>query len=218
MRSGKKDCCDKAMQGTQGPQGVQGPVGPAGIQGPQGVQGPQGIDGSCISCGGVTPPVVIANEYAQIYSLLSQTLSASTGSHRPGQAITFENTVVSTSNIDTSASSSTGLITINKLGWYNISQSVCGTLTNLSSPLSNWGFALFQNGVIVPGTTFAAMTLSPDQISNTLTANFLIHAMAGDTISLNNITSLPLTLAHTFNGLNTDPVSASLQIKSVDFI
>lgn len=218
----KDKCCDpcgKRMQGIQGPVGIQGPKGNDGLQGPQGVPGPQGIPGSCVNCGSSDKPCECpAFDYAQLYSQLPQELKASPALNQPGQVVLFENLVHATANLDVSQAATTGVITFNKAGWYYVAKTVCATLPNLTSPLSVWGFALFKNGVVVPGSTFTAMTLSPDQISNTLFASLIIHFDAGDTLSLHNITNQPLLLAHASNGINANPNSAAMQIQAFEYV
>lgn len=216
MKDYKEKCCecdcDKSMQGVQGLQGVQGPRGQDGLQGPQGIMGPQGIPGSCVNCGGGDHPVMVAPEFAEVYSIVPQSLAPSAGAGMPGQFVTLENTIFSTANIDVSQAAATGKIVINKSGWYDVSTGLCGALNPIPTPLPVWTLSLFLNGVIVPGSTFANMTLSPSQQANEVVADVFVHCNAGDVLQLANTSTNVVVLTAPTLGTNAQPSSAYLKV------
>ncbi len=192
-------------QGPQGAQGNQGPLGPMGLQGQQGLQG---IPGDCVKC-----PCECNEEFAEVYSNLTQNLTASSGLNAPGQLCLFEKSIYATSNIDISMAGINGQIKVNLAGWYDISTGVCGALNPIASPLPVWTMSLFVNGVIVPASTFANMTLSPEQKANEVVTDVFVHLSAGDVISLANTSTSPLSLTSVTLGTNAIPNSAVLKIK-----
>lgn len=216
-------CCNRE-KGEQGPQGVQGPRGEAGrdgkdgldgLQGPQGIQGLQGIPGSCVNCPGEKPdekchcPI----EFAEVYSQTPQTLDASLGANQPGGIALLENTVFATSNIDVSQAASSGKVKINLAGWYDIATGICGALNPIESPLKVWTLSLFRNGVIVSGSTFACMTISPEQKSNETVADVFVHLDAGDEVQLANTSDQNIELTAPTLGTNAQPNSAYMKIQ-----
>lgn len=206
------DPCDKSMQGVQGLQGVQGPRGQDGMQGPQGIQGAQGVPGSCVNCSGDHHPCDCPIEFAEVFSILPQTLSPSPSSNQPGQVVTLEQTIFATSNIDVSQASTTGKIIINKAGWYDVATGLCGALNPIPSPLPVWTLSMFLNGVIVPGSTFANMTLSPTQQANEIVADVFVHCNAGDFLQLANTSVNVVQLTAPTLGTNAQTNSAYLKI------
>ncbi len=209
------NCCpgDQGPQGAVGPQGIQGLQGIAGvagaqgIMGPQGLQGIQGIAGSCVNCMSSGSP-----EFAEVYSSKAQSLTASPGLNMPGQAVLLENTVFATSNIDVSQAAVTGKITINLAGWYDVATGLCGALNPIPSPLPVWTLSIFNNGIIVPGSTFANMTLSPEQQSNEIVADVFVHFNVGDVLTLNNTSTNPIALTAPTLGTNAQPNSAYVKL------
>lgn len=217
----EKHCPEQCPRGPQGPAGPRGPQGnagqtglegaqgPEGIQGPQGAQGPQGPKGDCVDCS--RPGLDI--EFAEVYSLTSQKLTASPGPNAPGQTVLLENTIHATPAIDVSMAAATGVVTVNKAGWYDVAMGMCGSLNPVSSPLQVWTCSLFKNGVIVAGSTLANMTISPEQKANEIAVDTFVHFNAGDTLQLANtsVNSIDLT-APTF-GSNAFANSAYLKIQ-----
>ncbi len=203
----KKCCdpCDKRMQGAQGPQGVEGPRGQSGRdgkdgldgqQGPQGIAGPQGIPGNCVNCFDDHKPCECQkSEYADLYSQLSQELAASPGPNQAGGIVKFESSTVATSNIDISMANINGEVKINRAGWYDVATGVCGTLNPLSSPLLVWTVSVFVNGILLPGSTAANMTLSPEQKANEVVADIFVHLNAGDVVTLANTSTSSLLIS-----------------------
>lgn len=205
----------KGQDGLNGQDGLQGIMGPQGVPGEQGLQGPKG---DCIEC-----PCDCDDEdqeFCQIYSIMNQNIISSPGINLAGGPVLFEKLVFSTSNIDVSNAGITGEIKINKKGWYVVQKEVCGALNPVSAPLISWGLSLFKNGLLVPGTTFTDMTLSPDQQANETSAIFLIHFDKGDVLTLNNMCIQNLLLnafAGGSFGINAQSNSASILIRSVEF-
>ena len=207
------DCCDKSMQGVQGLQGVQGPRGQDGLQGPQGIMGPQGVPGSCVNCGGDNPPPVqAAPEFAEVYSTVTQNLSPSPSTNQPGQFVTLEQTIFATANIDVSQAAINGSVKIMKAGWYDVATGLCGALNPIPSPLPVWTLSLFLNGVIVPGSTFANMTLSPTQQANEIVADVFVHCNVGDVLQLANTSTNMVQLTAPVLGSNAQTNSAYMKI------
>lgn len=197
----------QGLQGQPGQNGQNGSEGPLGPQGPQGLQGIQGVPGSCVEC---TSAVV--SEFAEVYSLMNQSLTASPGLNLSGQTVLLENTIFSTANIDVSQAGSSGKIIINKAGWYDVSTGICGALNPIASPLPCWTLSLFKNGILVPGSTFANQTISPEQKSNEIVADVFVHLNAGDFIELANTSTALLTVAAPTLGTNAPASSAYMKI------
>ena len=210
-------CCDGAMgpQGVPGPQGIQGLQGIPGMQGAQGIAGPvgpqgvQGIPGDCVNCGGDSSGTP---EFAEVYSSMNQTLSASTGPNLPGQVCLLEKTIYATANINVSAAAISGQIVINKAGWYDVATGICAALNPIPSPIPVWTLSLFVNGVLVPGSTFANMTISPEQKSNEIVADVFVHFNVGDVLTLCNTSTNVINVTAPTLGTNAQPNSAYLKI------
>jgi len=213
-------CCEVGPVGPQGPQGLQGvagpqgntgqtglqgPVGPQGAQGLQGIQGPKGecAQGDC-HC---DDP-----EFAEVFSIVDQLLSPSLGTNQPGQVALLEQSIYATSNIDISLAGSQGKIKVNKAGWYDVATGICASLNPIASPLPVWSLSLFKNGVIVPGSTFANMTLSPEQKANEIVADVFLHCNAGDVLELANTSVAAIQLSAPSLGTNAQTNSAYMKI------
>lgn len=151
-------------------------------------------------------------EYAEVYSILPQNLAASPGPNLAGQVILFENTIVNTPNLDVSMAASTGIITVNKTGWYDVFTGLCGSLNPIASPLPVWTVSVFKNGIYVPGSTFANMTLSPEQKANEVAVDVFVHFMKGDTIVVANTSTSPVVLTAPTLGTNAPTNSAYLKL------
>jgi len=213
----------QGIQGQQGPMGVpgvngkdghDGQIGPQGIQGIQGLQGPkgdqglQGPKGDCVEC----QCHCDEPEFAEVFSKVSQTLSASPGPLLAGQVVILENTIFSTMNIDVSNAGINGKVIINKAGWYDVATGICGALNPIASPLPSWTLSLFKNGIYVPGSTFANQTISPEQKSNEIVADVFVHFDKGDTLELANTSSAPVEVAASTLGTNAPASSAYMKI------
>jgi len=214
-------CCEKGDMGPQGLQGIQGPQGaqgvpgqqgmqgPIGPQGPQGMQGLQGPKGDCVEC---ECHGDCDTEFAEIYSQLTQNLFLSPAPNVAGQVVILENTIFATSNIDVSQAATNGKVIVNKAGWYDVATGLCGSLNPIASPLPVWTLSLFKNGVIVPGSTFANMTLSPEQKANEIVADVFVHFNVGDVLELANTSVSNVVLSAPTLGTNAQPNSAYMKL------
>lgn len=151
-------------------------------------------------------------EFAEVYSSIPQTLSASPGPLLAGQVVTLENTVFATANIDVSMAGVNGKLTINKAGWYDVYTGICGYLNPIASPLPCWTLSLFRNGVYVPGSTFANQTISPEQKSNEIVADVFVHFSKGDVLELANTSTAIVNMAAPTLGTNAPANSAYLKL------
>lgn len=191
----------QGLQGLEGANGAQGEMGPVG---PHGEQGPQGPKGDCVECDTDAP------EFMEVYSKTTQLLAASPGIDLPGSAVLFENLLFSTAGYDVTNAGITGEITIKVAGWHRLTASVNGALTPLDIPLKVWSMALFVNGLVLPASCFADMTISPGQQANQTTSTVLYHFSAGDVIKLCNTCTEPLHLNSFGLGSNVITNSASI--------
>lgn len=193
------------QNGSNGTDGSQGPIGPMG---PQGLVGPVGPAGSCVAC----PCSCEKPEYAEVYSITTQDLEPSPGPNLAGQTCILENTIVATSNIDVSQAAINGKITINRAGWYDVSTGISGALNPIPSPIPVWTLSLFKNGVIVPGSTFANQTISPEQKANEIVADVYVHFNVGDVLELSNTSTNFVFMSAPSFGTNAQTNSAYLKI------
>ncbi|HWY33273.1 MAG TPA: hypothetical protein VNX68_01425 [Nitrosopumilaceae archaeon] len=194
------------VDGMNGTDGAQGPIGPMG---PQGLQGPQGPKGDCVAC----PCDCGAPEFAEVYSVTTQNLAASPGPNLAGQVCILENTIFSTSNIDVSQAAVNGKIIINKAGWYDVATGISGALNPIPSPIPVWTLSLFKNGLIIPGSTFANQTISPEQKSNEIVADVFVHFNIGDVLELANTSINQVFMSAPTFGTNAQTNSAYLKIQ-----
>lgn len=151
-------------------------------------------------------------EFAEVYSILPQTLNPSVGANLPGSLVKLEKTVIATSNIDVSMAASSGAVKVNKAGWYDVTMSLCGALNPIPSPLPVWTVSLFVNGAIVPASTFANMTLSPEQQANEVVSDVFVHLAAGDILTLANTSANQVSLTAPALGTNAQVNSAALKL------
>lgn len=205
------ECCHDGAQGIQGPVGLQGPMGPMGPVGPQGVSGQQGIPGQNCKC---EPHhhKCCEPEFAEVFSEINQNIPASPGTNLAGGTVLFEKSIFSTSNIDISMVASNGQIKINKSGWYDVSFGVCAALNPIPSPLPVWTFSIFKNSVLVDGSTFACMTISPEQKVNVINYDVYVHFTAGDIFTLSSTSTSTLLLTSPALGSVTTVDSAYLKV------
>lgn len=195
------------LNGVDGQQGLQGAMGPMG---PQGLQGPQGIPGDCVAC--PCDCTSSNNEFAEVYSITTQNLSPSLGPNLAGQVCILEKTIYATSNIDISQAAINGKVTINKAGWYDISTGISGSLNPIPSPIPVWTLSLFLNGIIIPGSTFANQTISPEQKANEIVADVFVHCNVGDVLELANTSTNTVFMSAPTQGTNAQTNSAYLKI------
>ncbi len=152
-------------------------------------------------------------EFAEVYSILPQTLSASPGPSLPGQVLLLEQTIVATSNIDVSMAASAGQIKVMKAGWYDVTIGVTASLNPIPSPLPVWTVSLFLNGALVDGSTFANLPLSPEQHANESVSDVFVHCNAGDMLEIANTSNAPLFLTSPANGTNAQVNSATFKMQ-----
>lgn len=168
-----------------------------------------------INCGGGghhPKPDCCAVEFAEVYSAVNQNLSASPGPNMPGQVALLEQTVFATPGIDVSLAASQGKVIVNRAGWYDVATGICAALNPIASPLPVWSLSLFVNGVIVPGSTFANMTLSPEQKANEIVADVFVHLNVGDVVSLASTSTAAIQLTAPTLGTNAATNSAYMKL------
>lgn len=195
------DCiCPPGPQGPLGPQGVQGPVGAQGdigATGPIGLQGPTGPQGPCCQ---------ITGTFANVFSTMNQDVAS-------GGAAVFESVNASTASFDLSMAPTSGAIIFQKSGIYNIHYTLQGGLTPpLPYPTPDWSFALYVNGVHVPGSTFGAFTHAPDDRPQSVGGGVIITVMAGDVLTLQNASIAAVSLNGPVFGSLEPLTSASVTI------
>lgn len=66
--------------------------------------------------------------------------------------------------------------------------------------------------MIVPGSTFANMTLSPEQKANEIVADVFVHFNAGDSLQLANTSNATVVLTAPTLGTNAQTNSAYLKL------
>lgn len=225
-------------RGHQGPQGIPGDEGPAGVEGPMGPIGPKG---DCVSCPGekgdkgdpglpgapgIPGPMgpvgpqgpmgpQLANEYAMLVSNLQQTLAQSPGANLAGGIVLYEQVLISTLGIDVTNANLNGDVVINVAGVYSISMGVCGSLNPIQSPLPVWTTSLFKNGIIVPGSSLANMTLSPEDKADEIVVDLLVSLSAGDILSVANTSTAPIVITAPTLGTNAQTNSAFLKLMKI---
>lgn len=165
-----------------------------------------------INCGGGQKPSCAEPEFAEVYSTVTQSLTASPGVNMAGQIVLLENTIFATANIDVSQAAINGKVVVNKAGWYDVYTGMSGALNPIASPLPVWSLSLFRNGVIVPGSTFANMTLSPEQKANEIVADVFVHFDAGDFLELANTSTATIDLTAPSLGTNAQTNSAYMKL------
>lgn len=234
MKDHNKDCCcdpcDKSMQGIQGPMGIQGPRGQNGrdgkdgldgLEGPQGVMGPQGLQGACINCHDKPHPKPprCPIEFAQAYSIVNQNLAASPGINLPGDSVLYNTLKTATAGVDVSQISISGEIIFKVAGWYEVGSGATGFLNPVPAPLPVWTLSMFKNNVVIPGTTFSNIPLSPAQGSNELTAESFEHFQVGDRLKVANTSTNPVFLVAppigSNPGTNVQTSSAYLKVRLI---
>jgi hypothetical protein len=139
---------EQGIEGPQGPQGFQGEQGIEGPQGPQGFQGEQGIEGPRGETGSTGPCCPFADTFLHADSSMDQFLVAE-------QAVMFESTAIFRGDCYHTATDTKMYFW--RPGFYHIyrnlyHQEACQ-------------FALFMNGVPVPGTTHGSPTGSSQNSS-----------------------------------------------------
>lgn len=195
-------CCEKGPPGPPGPQGIQGPPGPQGIQGLTGSQGTQGIQGPQGPQGiqGLTGPQGLAGSpggllsYAYVYNLSGQSVGV-------GTAVVFDSVGPITSNFTFAPGTST--IQVINAGVYDVIFSASGVEPNQ--------FALFANGILVPGTIYGSGA------GTQITTGFGIVVLPANSVLtlVNNISSEPSVDLQTNAGGTQFNTNASIKILQI---
>jgi len=212
-------CCCTDCICPPGPQGAVGPQGTTGIQGNTGLQGAAGISGltgpqGAIGVQGLTGPQgpccnnFVISSIANIYSLQDQSIDS-------GENVTFENTnAIVSADYDTTLASTTGQITFLKSGIYSIGFTVEGQLTPpFPAPTPAWSFSLYLDGVPVSGACFSSFTLFPDELTTTAAGTVIVPVNAGQVLTLQSSSTLPVSIISSVPGSIIPVTSASLIIK-----
>jgi len=205
--------------GPQGPIGPQGPAGERGNEGPHGQpgkdgrQGPPGPQGSTGPKGATGPrgPVCCCEGiivYTNCFSVREQHVNRFGD---PADTVTFEHFNATSPLVDINFANTTGEITINQSGVYQITYSVTGHLDSFTPPLLPWSFGLYLDNLLVPGSIAAAFTDTADHftsIDNTVT----IVVLNGQTLKLRNVSTQNVDLLSKLSGGANPNDSASINI------
>lgn len=209
-----KNCCCSCV-GPQGPQGIQGQEGPQGLQGPGGSQGPQGVAGPQGLQGIQGVPGMDCDNgccdrsYLDVHSHVSQIIASSGASM-------FESVGLDSGDFNLANANITGEIQALKHGIYTISWSANALLNPpYPFPVPAWGFALYLNGVILPGSTSASCSITPDEIVTNSSGLMLLELNVNDLIKLVNICSLPVNTVSAPFGLIAPIISARINFNLV---
>jgi hypothetical protein len=189
--------------GPIGPQGLVGPTGATGATGATGPIGPQGIQGLVgpqgpIGATGATGPAGPPGGIAQFAYLYHTSLAA------PGTVVPLETPVIFNNASILSAgftyNAITGAITVVNAGIYEIVYTV--------ETLEPNQFALFGNGVPIPGSIFGSGAGTQPS-----TGQVMVALTAGELITLVNHTSASaVTLQYLAGGTQLN-VDASISFK-----
>ena len=183
--------------GATGSTGATGPTGSTGSTGPTGSTGATGPTGSTGATGptgstGLTGPRGLA-EYAYIYNLGAQVVPVE------GDVI-FSNNGVMVGAITHTPGTST--ITIGTAGDYSVWFNASGAQANQ--------FSIFKNGILVPGAIYgnsAGNQPNPGMV--------IVTALAGDTLTLRNHTSVDIITLQTLAGGIQINTNASMLIEKI---
>lgn len=207
-----KDGC----QGNQGPMGPQGPIGargedgpsgpsgkdgrqgPPGPQGPQGPKGPTGARGPACCCEGIST-------YANLFSVREQTLTPFGGAN---DTTLFDHANNVSPLIDFSSANADGEIVVNKNGVYLVSY----TVTGRAEAAPSWSFGLFLDGILVPGSVYAGLSQGSKNEFFTSGGSVIIVILAGQQLSLKNVSSYEVTLTSSVSAGDFLNDSASIQL------
>lgn len=180
---------DAGSPGAQGLAGAAGPPGPSGADGAQGPAGPTGAVGDTGPAGSSGPAT-----YAYVYNLGAQTVPLEA-------SVTFDMGGVLSPGI-THAPGAAG-ITLTSPGTYEIAFSASGTEPNQ--------MALFLNGSVVAGTTYASGAGTQQN-----TGQGIATVGAGDVLTLRNHTSsAAIGLATPIGGTQAS-TNASVLVEKLD--
>jgi hypothetical protein len=201
-------CClqgPQGVQGLQGAQGIQGVPGAQGIPGQNGVQGVQGLQGPMGTPG---TNATLNSAYLSVYSLTNQTLA-------PGASPLLEavNQVSAATDFDISQASISGQVKVINHGIYSMAWGFDGLLTPpYPFPVPGWSLGVYRNGLLLPGSTAAAFSISPDEFTVHTSSDGIFEFMAGDILKLVNTSTSSINAVSTFLGSNVPVAAASLSI------
>lgn len=173
----------QGVQGVPGQQGAQGIPGPSGLQGPPGPQGPAGKDCDCdhneCKC---------CESYANIWTELQQVLGPF-GSATDTVLYQHQN-AVSLADFDLSMMGITGEIKFLKAGVYRIAFNAEGKVSQpIPTPVPSFSFALWKNGILVPGTTASGFTQAPSDDTIQVCGEATVVVAANDVLRVRNASS-----------------------------
>lgn len=151
-------------------------------------------------------------EFGEVYSIAPQVLAPSLAANAPGGIALLEQLRFATAGIDVSNAGLNGDIVINVAGWYNVASGMTAGLNPVPAPLPVFTLSLFKNGVIIPGSTFSNVPISPAQQSNQITADALVHFFAGDRLNLANTSTDQIFVAAPTLGTTAQTNSAYMKI------
>ena len=185
--------------GAAGPAGAQGANGPMGPQGPQGLQGVPGKDCNPDCCKKV---------YLNLYSIKDQSLGPN-GSAT--DAVKLELTgQITLPDFDISLAATTGAVKFLKAGVYQLAWDACGQLAPpFPSPVPSWALGMYINGVLVPSSTTAGFSQSPDDDATSLAMVFNVKINVGDVMQIRSVATSPIFLKAIHPELVAPTVSGS---------
>lgn len=125
----------------------------------------------------------------------------------------MENIIHATPGIDVSNAALLGEVKVNVEGWYDVTLGVTGSLNPIPSPLPAWTVSLFKNGMLVSGSTFANLPLSPEQHANECFSDVFVYCNCGDVLQICNTSTSTLFLTSPSIGTNAAINSATFKIK-----
>lgn len=202
--------------GNSGSVGPMGPIGPMGLQGPMGPSGPAGANGPQGATGPVGPigPAGPAGpgalmSYFNLFAATAQNLTAAGGF---AQNVLFDSlNAVSAGDYNLSLAASLGQAQFLNAGVYEISWQVQGNVTPpLPAPVPSWGFGLYLNGVLVPGSVYSGFNESPNNNATNATGSVIISIPANGILTLRNVSSVPVSINPFVLGLVAPSAVATL--------
>lgn len=212
----KKDCCcciqgPQGVPGLQGEQGIQGVPGPQGIMGPQGIQGVQGLQGAAGICECDDNQCRCCEAYCNVYANPPQFLSPF-GDGSDNVLFQGQN-AVSPGDFDLTQMSVNGGVKFLKAGIYYINYGAEAKVNPpIPDPTPSFSFALWKNGVIVPGSTLSGYTQAPNDDTLHISGEVTIAVGVGDIIQLKNVSALEVNMNPNVIGILFPVTVASLNI------
>jgi Collagen triple helix repeat (20 copies) len=174
--------------GATGSIGLAGMTGATGATGPTGLTGPTGATGSTGATGGsIADYAYIFNQFPEVVALEAD--------------VTFSDNGITSSGFFHVPGSSQ--ITVVNSATYEISFSLSGIEPNQ--------FALFQNGVAVPGTIYGSGAGTQQN-----TGQAIINAFAGDVLTIRNHSSATAVTLQVLAGGTQTNVNASILIRRLN--